>query len=89
MFSLETEMHARYVCDMSSVQHSALRGYVRAPLLYVQYEWACVWVCMNVLWVWLCTILLLFVTYFFWLKRQRCLFDANASLWRLALALPG
>ena len=30
MFSLETEMHARYVCDMSSVQHSALRGYVRA-----------------------------------------------------------
>lgn len=34
MFSLETEMHARYVCDMSSVQHSALRGYVRAPLLY-------------------------------------------------------
>lgn len=38
MFSLETEMHARYVCDMSSVQHSALRGFVRAPLLYVLYE---------------------------------------------------
>lgn len=43
MFSLETEMHARYVCDMSSVQHSALRGFVRAPLLYVLYEWGCVW----------------------------------------------
>lgn len=89
MFSLETEMHARYVCDMSSVQWY-LHCAVMFALLYSKYSMndpicECVWMYS----VWLCIILLMFVSYYFWLKRQRCLYDANAFVWGLALALPG
>lgn len=97
MFSSETEMHARYVCDMSSVQVWVCICAIIFAHVYVcvnesVYVRACMQVRTRVCWkVWhfYHSTLVCLLVFFLAHAASAAFFYANAFECRLALALPG